>query len=193
VFKEMPSLTPPKVVWVGRLAVGKRLEWLLDIAQRMPGVEFHVAGANMKEDSYSRGLYARFSRSANVVWLGQVPLDRIGEVYRGSLCLCCTSLHEGFPNTFLEAWSYGRPVVSSWDPDGLIVRNEMGLVSKSVDEFTQAISRLLAEQDLWRKCSSNGRRYYEKNHLTDVAMGRFVRVFMDLSSKNAVSAQMTVQ
>ena len=56
----------------------------------------------------------------NVTLHGRVERERMPSLYQDALCLCCTSVLEGFPNTFLEAWSVGLPVVSSFDPDHLI-------------------------------------------------------------------------
>lgn len=54
-----------------------------------------------------------------------------------------TSAHEGFPNTFLQAWSQGIPVISFVDPDDLIRKNRLGLVVHDIDEMARGIRDVL--------------------------------------------------
>ena len=52
-----------------------------------------------------------------------------------------TSSIEGFPNTFLQAWIRGVPVVTFFDPDSLVQRLQLGTVANSVDEMREADPR----------------------------------------------------
>jgi glycosyltransferase involved in cell wall biosynthesis len=99
-------------------------------------------------------------------------------LYQQAACLLCTSDFEGFPNTFLEAWSQGLPVVSTFDPDDLIARRELGLVAGDVPGLAVAIRRLLESPDLYRRLSHNARQYYLENHTVEVAMPRFEELFL---------------
>ena len=100
-----------RVVWVARIAAAKRLEMLLDLAELAPDMVFEVAGSPDSVGPYSDALLKRASTLTNVRMLGRVARERIPDLYKGAACLCCTLYHEGFPNTFLEAWSQGVPVV----------------------------------------------------------------------------------
>ena len=63
---------------------------------------------------------------SNVKYCGQVTPDKDLQVIANAAILLSTSDQEGFPNTFLEAWSAGTPVVSlKIDPDRII--EQMGL------------------------------------------------------------------
>jgi glycosyltransferase involved in cell wall biosynthesis len=177
--------TPARVAWIGRIDKMKRLEWLLDIAEHLPGIQFDVVAANMNVAlqyphlaDYARRLHARAQLIANVVWHGSLPRERLAHIYRRAFCLCCTSSYEGFPNTFLEAWSYGRPVVSSFDPDRLIQTRRLGTYATGLDEFVTAIRRLTMSIDEWREQSRNCRDYFLSSHALDVAMPRFEDEFI---------------
>jgi glycosyltransferase involved in cell wall biosynthesis len=168
----------PRIVWVGRVADMKRLEWLLDIAERLPTLPFDVVAANMDNSSYAQGLYARAQQMPNVHWLGALPRERMPEVYQKAFCLCCTSSYEGFPNTFLEAWSYGRPVVTSFDPDKLVATRKLGIVAADVEGLVKGIQLLVQSRDEWQKMSHNALAYFESNHTAEVAMPRFEVQFL---------------
>ena len=58
--------------------------------------------------------------------------------------LLSTSDSEGFPNTFVQAWSSGTPVVSlKIDPDRVIEGLGLGTVSENVDRAIEDITALI--------------------------------------------------
>lgn len=182
---EFPPPAPPRgdsrqVLWVGRIAEVKRLEVLLDVAAAMPDVRFEIAGKPDPDNEYSQALVARARTLPNVVMHGSVARDRMSELYGRAALLCCTSAFEGFPNTFLEAWSYGVPVVSTVDPDDLIASRGLGIAIPDKNRLPDAIRVLLNSPGLWGERSQNARRYYVENHAPDAAMRRFEAVFLQV-------------
>ena len=155
----IPALDPPRVVWVGRIAEAKRIEMLFDIAEKAPEIVFEVAGVANPPGAYADALVVRGNGLPNVRMLGRVERDDIPALYRGAVCLLCTSIHEGFPNTFLEAWSQGVPVVSSFDPDGLIEELDLGGVGQTADSLLAAMKRLMASREAWCGASARGHEF----------------------------------
>lgn len=158
------------VAWVGRIDPRKRLEYLFEIARLMPQTTFRVVAPATKDSDYERAIEAQGRSIPNIEWLGRVSRECIGAVYRQADCLCCTSLHEGFPNTFLEAWSQGTPVISSFDPDGLIAERQLGVCAGTVSAFIEAIALLSSSEREWHARSSNALRYYQENHSPEIAL-----------------------
>jgi glycosyltransferase involved in cell wall biosynthesis len=169
------------VLWVGRVTKGKRLEWLLQIAEKLTDVTFEIAGANTETD-YAKDLFERAASLENVNWLGTVPWNSMPELYARSACLCCTSALEGFPNTFLEAWGQGTPTVSSFDPDSLIERRGLGLVGSTPDELKQGLEVMLRDGGRWNEASTNSLLYFQEAHQIDTAMDRFDLAFRELGA-----------
>ncbi len=169
-----------RVLWVGRVDPVKRLDVLLDVAMRMPDIAFNVVVANIPETDYDRHLRVRAHALPNVDLVGPVPHCQLANYYRAATCLCCTSSFEGFPNTFIEAWSHGRPIVTSFDPDNLVMQLNLGEVASRAEDFVGAIRSLAHSDDRWATQSSNARRYYLKNHQVEIAMPRFEQQFLDL-------------
>jgi glycosyltransferase involved in cell wall biosynthesis len=116
----------------------------------------------------------------NVHLHGKVPHTNVHQFYQQSAALICTSYAEGFPNIFLEAWSYGLPIVSTCDPDNLISENGLGKVGKNVCELAAGISELLDSPQRWQKASQSSREYYLENHVVDKPMERLERVFCEV-------------
>lgn len=176
---EPPGEGKARVVWVGRISRVKQLEVLLDVAALLPQTVFEVAGGADGDIAYFDDVSDRARNLANVKFLGKVGRDRMPDVYRGASVLCCTSRVEGFPNTFLEAWSYGVPVVSTVDPDGLIAAHGLGGVAEDARALSTRIKTLVENPVIWKAASRAARKYYLENHALDAAMGRFERVFLE--------------
>jgi glycosyltransferase involved in cell wall biosynthesis len=177
--------SPPKkgqarVAWVGRIVPVKRLEMLLDVAEMVPEVIFEIAGPQDGETEYAAALIKRASSLSNVQLLGRVDRGDMPALYQRVDALCCTSSMEGFPNTFLEAWSFGVPVVSTFDPDDLIASRELGRAVGNASGVAEWLRRLFEDSARWRAASDNGRRYYLEHHIVDHVMHRFEGMFLDV-------------
>lgn len=173
-FQAPAPPSPPRVVWAGRVDDNKRPGWMLDLAAKLPTVNFEIAAAaNGAFAATCRELEQRAAKMSNVRWRGAVPREQMPEFYRGATALCCTSRHEGFPNIFIEAWSHGVPVVTTFDPDRTATRLGMGAQAGDVDGLAAALSAYCSDQDRWREASRCARDYYVKNHRVETAMARF--------------------
>jgi glycosyltransferase involved in cell wall biosynthesis len=168
-----------RVLWVGRVSPEKRLEWLVDAALACPDVTFDVAGASNDDSPYAAALLSRARTVPNLVLHGRVSdNDALSSLYRQAALLCCTSRSEGFPNTFLEAWSHGLPVVSTYDPDGMIERRGLGLVAGDVAGVVAGIRELLTSPEVHRRTALNAIAYVRENHSPDVVLPRVERMFV---------------
>ena len=175
----------PRILWVGRLIECKRAELCLDLAQRCPEVLFDIVGDPNAKSSYARAIRERSKQLPNVTMHGSIPYRLMDEMYRQSAILLCTSSTEGFPNTFLEAWSRARPVVSTFDPDGLIAERGLGVAAVDVPGLIAGLRGLLASPERWHQASRNAYRYCMENHTVDAVMPRLERIFHDPLVTNA--------
>jgi glycosyltransferase involved in cell wall biosynthesis len=173
------------VLWVGRISREKRLEWLLDIAEQCPEIIFDVVGAANTDSDYALRMAERASHIPNVKMQGRIAHSEIAKYYQRCRVLCCTSAYEGFPNTFLEAWSCGTPVVSTFDPDDIIARHGLGWTASSRDELVIALRDSVCESAQWQAASAAAREYYQTNHTLDVCMSRFARFMNDLEARRS--------
>jgi len=174
--------TPPdpkqiKVLWVGRIIDVKRLEWLLDVAEQCPDDHFDVIGTPNSESGYSRNLITRAADIRNVTMHGRVAEAALPGLFKQASVLCCTSVIEGFPTTFMEAWSYGIPVVTTFDPDNVIARKGLGKVVQTVDELVAVIAEVSCDSKQWQVLSERVREYYLENHTLAAAIPRFIDAF----------------
>lgn len=172
------------VLWVGRLAPIKRFEWLLDLATKIPGLHFIVIGGANNRSEYDKNLQDIARSLTNVTMVGEVKYARMHEYYRTAAVLCCTSLKEGFPNVFLEAWREGIPVVSTVDPDGVITKNKLGCIANSVETLGRMLSEILSDEKMYAEISQNCLTYFHKNHIPDSTLPALEKLFIRLSVSN---------
>lgn len=175
-----PETAEAPVLWLGRVCEVKRPHLLLDAAQACPSMVFHLVGPE-GDTAYVRQVLGRARQMANVVVHGCVSREEVFRILGSATVLLCTSRVEGFPNTFLEAWSHGLPIVSTFDPDGLIEAKGLGIVAKDSDGLAAGLRRLHGDTGLWRRCSANARRYYVENHRVEAVMSRFEQLFLALA------------
>jgi glycosyltransferase involved in cell wall biosynthesis len=179
--RSAPDAARRVVLWVGRIAPVKRLELLLEVAGRLPAVSFKVAGMPYAGEAYSEDMLRRARATPNVEVLGAVPRERMDELYREASLLCCTSHMEGFPNTFIEAWSWGVPVISTVDPGGVIQRESLGMHATTAESLARGIESLSGDANSWLAMSRNAREYFGIHHQLDAALGRFENLFHGLA------------
>lgn len=168
-----------RVLWIGRICEQKRPDRLLDVAEACPDVHFDLVGPT-GDSEYARKVCERARTLKNVTVHGAASRGRVADFYRRAKVMCCTSDFEGFPNTFLEAWSYGVPIVSTVDPDGLIAGKGLGAVGTGVSQLAAGVRELLASAQQWRRASQTSREYFAANHAIDEAMARFEHVFCEV-------------
>ena len=168
-----------RVLWIARICEQKRPDRLLDLAEACPELHFDLVGP-AGDSEYARSVCRRARTIANVTLHGPASRDRVSEFYKAARIMCCTSDFEGFPNTFLEAWSYGVPIVTTFDPDNLIIDKDMGIVGRNVEGLASGIRSLLADSKRWQRASEATRQYYLDNHTIDSVMPRFESIFREI-------------
>ena len=102
----------------------------------------------------------------NLTFVEHVPFREIGAHFRAARLFVNTSVQEGFPNTFVQAWMHGTPVVSlSVDPGGVMARHGLGIsCDGSQAALETAVSSLLADRPLWERLSRNAYAYAREHH-----------------------------
>jgi glycosyltransferase involved in cell wall biosynthesis len=130
---DLPKLLPEpmtgrtRIIFVGSLKAVKGVNSVLKLARDLPSIEFDVVGQPL--DTIGRKVFADLKKLKNVETHGQLSSEQTLNLIRQARALISTSISEGYPNVFLEAWSVGVPVVSLHvDPGGVLEKNGLGIV-----------------------------------------------------------------
>jgi glycosyltransferase involved in cell wall biosynthesis len=158
----------PTVTWIAALRQVKRPDLLIEIARLLPQIRFVVCGGPstyMTPPGFSERIIEEFRTIPNIDYRGQVSPDEAVRFSSAASLLLSTSDEEGFPQTFLEAWAHGTPVVSlKIDPDDVISRFGLGAVCRSIEGAALEINRLISSGSVREEMSLKARQYVSRAH-----------------------------
>ena len=168
------------VLWVGNIRKLKRPELLLEAAQALPELRFHMIGGEMPgSERYFEEVRQRVSAVPNVTFHGLVPYHEMKGYYSRARVLAATSETEGFPNTYLQAWAHGVPVVAFLDPETLIERNGLGVVVDAADALRDALASLARDPERWGSASARCARYIDESFDEERMIAPYVDVLTE--------------
>ena len=170
---------PPIVLWVGAMAVVKQPELFLKLAKAIPEARFQMMGGH---SAGNQELYDKIKESSkrvsNFEFLGAISFHEVNRYFSRASILVNTSMFEGFPHAFIQAWMNYTPVVSlNADPDELICTNKMGFHSKTFEQLIKDVKTLLKNEALIEGMSINGREYVEREHDITKIISKHIEVF----------------
>jgi glycosyltransferase involved in cell wall biosynthesis len=167
------------VAWVAGIKTWKRPEAFVNLAESLrdlTDVRFVMVGADLTgkgEKPWAEALLRRIERTSNLQYLGARSQAEVNELLARSHIFVNTSRHEGFPNTFIQAWMREVPVVSlQVDPDRLLGGQGLGIVcGDSEQQLAAAVRRLIADSDECARQARKAREYAMARHSMTNAMG----------------------
>jgi glycosyltransferase involved in cell wall biosynthesis len=107
----------------------------------------------------------------NLEYLGAQSQEFVNELLARSHVFVNTSLHEGFANTFIQAWMREVPVVSlNVNPDDVFGRAQVGVHAGTEEELHRAVRMLLTDPAMRRQFASASRTYAFRQHSFENAL-----------------------
>jgi glycosyltransferase involved in cell wall biosynthesis len=156
------------VAWVAVLRQPKRPDVLIEIARKLPAMRFVVCGGPTTFASppgYGERIIEALRAQPNIEFLGQVSPQKALQIIADAAILLSTSDEEGFPSTFLEAWSGGTPVISlKLDLDRIIEREGLGTVPGTVERATADLLALMESPQRRDAIAARARQYILDTH-----------------------------
>jgi len=176
------------VLWLSNLRSLKRPELALELARQLPDLKFTLAGGPMPGgQTYYDDVAAAAARLPNVTMLGAVRYSDTGGLIDRAKTFLNTSSIEGFPNTFLQAWVRGVPVVSFFDPDGMVNRLQLGRIATSLDDMREGI-RGLVDVPVYRENIGRRAREFALREYTSAVATRYLELVDQNNGREPVRA-----
>jgi glycosyltransferase involved in cell wall biosynthesis len=182
---EVSAADPEAFLWIGRLVDYKRPMDFVRLAEALPRARFRMVwfATNETRPELIAEVRAAGERLANLDLAGHLPRGELLDLISRSTAVVSTSRAEGMPNTFLEAWSRGVPVVSlDFDPDGRIASSGLGLVAHSQQELGEAASRIWGDASVRAEMGRRARDHVSEVHSPAAVSREWARVLKDTLS-----------
>jgi len=148
------------LLYVGRVATEKRIDWLRHILEKCPEVRLAIVG-----DGPARMALEKKFAGTLTIFTGYLRGEELAQAYASADIFVFPGANETFGNVVIEAMSSGLPVVVP-NSGGVVdfVENEAnGLHFKAEDpaDLISKVRRLLENPDLIRKFGSAARETAE--------------------------------
>jgi glycosyltransferase involved in cell wall biosynthesis len=163
-------------LWVASIRPSKRVELVLEIARRLPNYPFVVIGGpdpGRREIEYFESMCAIAATMPNVKMLGFRPFAEAEDYFNGARVFVNTSLYEGFPNTFMQAWARGIPSVGFVDTGSRRDGNPVYDIVNDVSEASWKVERLMRDDVAWHHASSRVSAHFRDCHSIDAVIDRY--------------------
>ena len=172
---ELVSNSKGAIGWLGAIRPDKYPLKFIELARKCPDLKFILIGGpgnqqlweNVKKDACSVN---------NLELKGHVPNSKLNNVLKDVSVLVNTSDFEGFPNTFLEAWSRGIPTVSFVD---IYVSDDVsvaGFVVSSLETMKSAVDTLMSDAR-WSEESKRAHHVFNKWYTFDYVLDEYKKIF----------------
>jgi glycosyltransferase involved in cell wall biosynthesis len=160
----------PLLLFVGRVAPEKRIDWLRPVMNANPQARLAVVG-----DGPARAKLETLLPAERTVFTGFLDSSQLAYAYPAGDIFVFPAINETFGNVILEAMACGLPVVAAaaGGPLDTVVDGDTGLLFEPFDQdgLVDAVTRLLEDQALAKRLSAEGRRYAEARSWSAVMDG----------------------
>jgi glycosyltransferase involved in cell wall biosynthesis len=153
---------PTKIVWVANFKQLKQPELFIQLAEKFlysHQTKFIMIG-KPSSGAWQEQLFKKMNRLSNLEYRGELSIDEVNELLRGSHILVNTSRYEGFSNAYIQAWMRKVPVVTlNCDPDDLIKTKKMGFHSKTFQQMVQDVRNLVENKQLREEMGEKSQKF----------------------------------
>lgn len=181
---EIRKEEPIKIVWVANIKKFKRPELFIKLSEEFQAnkeVKFLMIGRKNNGKLQSE-LENKIAKLSNLNYLGEKSIEQVNRILCHSHIFVHTSLSEGFPNTYIQAWMREIPVVTlNVDPDDLLKKKKIGFHSRSFDQMVKHIRYLIENEDSRKEIGRRAREYAIENHTVEKNGRRYLEIFNNLT------------
>ena len=175
--RELLGLGQDQIIfgWMARMVPVKNPYLLLEVAKRLPSVQFVMAGGG------ELLIEIRAATSTNVSVIGWVDS---ADFWSAVDCALSTSDNEGMPIALIEAQLAGIPVIATdvGSNSEVIIHESTGLLTHpDITSLVAAVQRLLEEPELRSSMGSAAKIWATKTFAEDKMLNDHLQIYQKLS------------
>lgn len=180
-FREKYNITGSYIIYVGRIDKNKGCNQLFDYIMRFferEKCEFELL--------LMGGQYMKIPPHPRIKKLGFVSEQDKFDGLKGSLLMVIPSRLESLCMAALESWTQRKPILVNGHCKvlkGQVKRANGGLYYKTYNEFSEALKRLVDDENLRSKIGQQGYDYFKKNYDWQVIMNKYDQIFQMVQDK----------
>jgi glycosyltransferase involved in cell wall biosynthesis len=174
------------VLWVSNMRQVKRPDRMLEFARTTPDIGVHMVGGPLPGEAPLYDLMRQQAAALpQLTFHGMLPYRPTSKLYGRARVFANTSDVEGFPNSYLQSWRNGTPVVGFFDPDGLIAREGLGYAVDNLDDMRAAIRTLTRDPIAWQQFSERCLAFMARHFSTDNVLHPYLEAISSVTGGTA--------
>ena len=175
---------PPIVFWIAHAGRRKRLEIFVELARRLQSESIcFVFAGTLPHADYRNEIFSSMSGLKNIEYIGPLSWKESNTMFAKASVFVNTTMpgREGFPNTYIQAWLHGTPVVTlDCDPDNVIKENNLGFHSGSLDKMAEDVLSIIRNKELRDTIGTKARAYALEHHNIEKTSSDMAMLFSNL-------------
>lgn len=174
------------ILWVSNMHRNKRPELFIELAKQLPQFRFIMIGGPGSapgDAEFFESLRSSAMALPNLQFTGFLPLAEAEPYFDQAAVFVNTSLYEGMPNTFLQAWARGIPTLALIDVGARLAGAPVYPVAASLTEIASEIERLFADENHRQQASARCQEYFSQTHSPAKTQALYEQVFAELMSR----------
>jgi len=157
---------------------------IAEVKKKYPDIKYYIVGG--KPQKIYSDLVEKMDLGKNIEFLQGLSDEELINLYYKSDIFLLTPVtindndFEGFGLVYLEAGACGKPVVGTYDcgAEDAIINNETGFLvpQNDIKKTTEAILKLLDNQELAQKMGENGKKFAKKMDWSNV-IKEYIKIY----------------
>ena len=172
---QAPPHPRPYFLFVGRLEKIKGVQNLFSVFRNFPHADVLIAGTG----NYEAELKQMAGGMSNVVFLGNMPQEKLRSLYRHAIGLLVPSIcYEVFGIIILEAYMQRTPVIAYalGGVEEVVEESQGGILYRTPEELLAAMERLRTDPALRAAMGERGWRKYNERWTEEAHIEMYLRV-----------------
>lgn len=154
------------VLWVARCDKWKQPELFIELAKQNNSIKFVMICPQSSDKEYYDKIVDESKKIKNLKFINFVSYDEIERYFKKAMFFVNTSLHEGFPQTFIQSLMFSTPVISlNVNPDEIITKYECGIYcGGNFEIMNKKLKKAYSDEIFYQRLSKNAFNYASKFH-----------------------------